>query len=156
MLPVTEQHEWLQSTAGSWRVSCQYFVEDGAPPMDAEGIDQVTMVGGFWRESHFQAEVLGSTTIGRMLLGYDPSLRCFVGSWCDSSDPFLYTYKGQLNEAQDTLELIGDNIDPTSGQPARYRSVEKLESSDRRTMELFVKLPDGGEFQVLRYQYDRT
>ena len=111
MHPVTEQHEWLKQGVGTWQVKCQYFVEEGAPPMEAKGEDRVDMVGSFWRESFFSADVLGSQTDGRMIIGYDPTQRCFVGNWCDSSNPFFYSYTGQLDENKRSLELVGNNID---------------------------------------------
>ena len=151
-----EPHLWLAESVGSWKVACFYYTESGQPPMEVQGTDHVEMFGPFWRIGRFEADMPGGKVIGTSAVGYDPNKKKFIGTWFDSSSPFLYSYQGEYDDSKAVLGMSGLNTDPTTGRDTVYRSVEHLQLPDRRTLDLFVLLADGEEFKVLTYDYTRV
>ncbi|MCB1042710.1 MAG: DUF1579 domain-containing protein [Acidobacteria bacterium] len=148
----TPQHAWLQRAAGSWYVSCAYYAAPGQPPIKVQGSETVSRVGDFWTISTFEADMMGSHIKGHATLGFDPIAQKFVGTWIDSATPHLYRFSGSLDGNR--LEMSGENIDPASGKPAMYRSVE-VRDGQQRSFSLHVKVGDQAEFNVLKYTYTR-
>ena len=149
------EHEWLTQGVGIWDVECSYYFQPGEDPIRASGMDRVEMIGPYWRRGNFEADLLGTPIVGCVTLGFDPIKARFVETWTDSSNPFLYTYEGELDSESNQLVLEGLNLDPATGKPARYRSVEFLANADERTLDLFVAATDGREMRVLTYSYTR-
>lgn len=148
------QHELLLRKVGVWDVQCSYFVAPDEDPLRVEGIDRVQAIGQYWTESHFEVTISGFEVSGRAISGYDPERNCFVGSWCDSSNPYLYLYEGQLHDDGETLELSGDNIDPHTRQLVKYRSVELIRDDERR-LSLFLEAKSNQEIKIFEYNYSR-
>lgn len=148
------QHELLLRKVGEWEVECAYFVSPDEEPLRVTGKDRVEAIGEYWTEGHFEVNISGLEVKGRAITGYDPERNCFLGTWCDSSNPYLYLFEGQLHDDGVTLEMEGDNIDPHSRQLVKYRSVEVL-GDDERKLSLFLEAKPNQEIQILEYTYRR-
>lgn len=154
----TPEHEWLAQFTGKWIVKCGYFMGSLDNPVEVDGTEEVTTVAPFWIVSRFTADLLGTPMEGQSATGFNPVTRKFVGTWKDSSIPFLYTFEGTLKTGKDgvkTLRLAGENFDPVRRCQALYRSTIRYPSNDERILDLSVE-SDGGEIPILRYHYTRA
>lgn len=151
---VSPQHELLLRKVGLWDVECSYFVSPEEDPLQVEGTDRVEAIGQYWTESRFEVTISGFEVSGRAITGYDPERNCFLGTWCDSSNPYLYLYEGQIHDDGQTLELEGDNIDPHTRQLVKYRSVEVIGETERK-LSLFLEAKANQEIKIFEYMYRR-
>jgi len=149
------QHDRLLAKVGTWDVNCSYYMGPDCEALEAPGVDVVEAVGAFWTVGHFSCELPGTHIVGRATLGYDPERQKYVSTWFDSANPFLYYFEGQLSADGNKLEMTGDNIDPTTRNLVKYRSVETRIDDNTRTLQLFVEFETDHEIQILQYRYTR-
>lgn len=150
----SEQHELLLAKVGEWNVACKYYMNPSDPPIEADGTDSVTSIGSYWTAGQFSCEMMGTHIRGLATTGYDPRKGKFVGTWQDSSNPYHYYFEGDLTE-DGTLEMVGQNRDPMSGDLVTYRSVETI-GADSRKLELFVEYSEDNVLKILEYDYTRA
>jgi hypothetical protein len=150
------EHDFLATQEGTWNVRCSYSMGPDSDPMVVEGTEKAEMLGPFWIASRFEADLLGSPMSGHGSTGYDPVRKVFVATWKDSSNPFLYTFEGFLDDEQKMLKLSGENYDPMRGVHAIYRSHIEYLSDDEKRMTLSVELADGEINNILEYHYKRA
>ena len=151
----TPEHEFLARQEGKWDVCCTYSMGPEIDPMEVTGSETAEMLGPFWLVTRFEADLLGSPMSGQASTGYDPVRKRFVGSWKDSSIPFLYTFEGFLDDEQKTLRMSGENYDPVRGLNAMYRSVIEYISDREKKLTLSVEVKGGDIYQILEYHYTR-
>ncbi len=151
------EHEWLHHQVGDWNVKCSYFMGSPDSPIEVDGKETVVALGDFWVVATFEADMLGTPMCGHASTGYDPVKKKFVGTWKDTSTPFLYTFEGLLEDTGDakTLRMSGENFDPVRECPATYVSHIKYFSDDERVLNLGVE-GDGGVYPILEYYYTRN
>ena len=148
-------HQWLAKAVGTWNVEGLYYVAGSDEPVEAKGIERVEMFGPYWRRGELELSVFGSPVRGCTCVGFDPVKQVFVGTWYDTSNPYLYAYQGRFDEQKQLLVLTGRNTDPSTGKPSTYRSIEGFDLPDRRSLSLFVKAPGRKVIQILSYEYTR-
>jgi hypothetical protein len=154
----TPEHEWLASLTGKWSVKCDYYMGSPDNPLEVEGTEVVTKVAPFWIISHFTADLLGTPVVGQAATGFNPVTRKFMGTWQDSSIPFLYVFEGKMEIGKDsvkTLRLEGQNFDPVRRRIALYRCSIRYPSVSEKILDLSVE-SDEGEIPILRYHYKRV
>ncbi|MCA8956772.1 MAG: DUF1579 family protein [Planctomycetes bacterium] len=152
--PPSEHHQRLHDKVGVWDVDCRYFMDPGGDPIAAAGTDEVEALGAFWTTARFRCQVMGNTISGLATTGYDPVRGKYIGTWQDSATPYFYYFEGDMDE-DGALVMVGENVDPMSGQLATYRSVERCDG-DTRSLELFIEVAPGREVQILEYRYKRA
>jgi hypothetical protein len=90
------------------------------------------------------------------MLGYDPDQKAFVGTWVDTLQTHLWTYRGTLDETKKilTLETEGPAFgDPT--QTAQYRDALEIKGPDHKVLTSSAKQADGTWTTFLRAEYRR-
>ena len=105
--------------------------------------------------ARFEADFIGTPMSGHASTGYDPVRQIFVGTWKDSSNPFLYTFEGFLDAEKKTLKMSGENFDPVRRVSSMYRSVIEYLSPKEKILTLSVEDEDGGVRNILEYHYKR-
>jgi len=154
----TPEHQWLASLIGNWNVKCHYYIGSPDNPIEVEGTEEVTAVAPFWIVSQLTADMLGTPMVGKAATGFNPVTRKFMGTWQDSSIPFLYIFEGRMEQGADgvkTLHFEGENFDPVRRQRAIYRSVIRYPSAAEKILDLSVESEDR-EIPILRYHYTRV
>ena len=74
-----------------------------------------------------------------LTLGYDMEEKVFVGSWVDSVQSRMWTYRGTLDEARRALTLEAEGPSLTKpGEDASYRDVIELVDADHKRMTSFL------------------
>jgi hypothetical protein len=154
----TPEHEWLASQTGLWSVRCEYFMGSPDDPIEVEGTEEVSTVAPFWIISRFTADLLGTPMVGQAATGFNPVTRKFIGTWQDSSIPFLYVFEGKMESGDDgvkTIRFEGENFDPVRRRKALYRSSIRYPSANEKILDLSVE-SDETKIPILRYNYTRT
>jgi hypothetical protein len=149
-------HQWLQQFVGEWTVKTEMSIMPGAAPMTMESTESVRSIGGLWIVAEGSASFGGQSFTSLMTLGYDGNKQAFVGSWVDTNQTTLWTYRGSLDEAKKTLTLEAEgpsHFDPS--KTAKYRDALTLESKDHRVMTSKILGDDGQWTQYLKAEYRR-
>jgi hypothetical protein len=149
-------HEWLQQLVGEWAVTAEMTMEPGAEPMQMESTESVRAVGELWIVGEGSASFGGMPFTSILTLGYDPREEAFVGTWIDSMQPNMWTYRGTLDEARKilTLETEGPSFGDTT-ETATYRDAIELVSADHKVLTSSVRGEDGTWTTFLRADYRR-
>ena len=150
----TAQHEWLQQLVGEWTFTCTTSMDDS---FRIEGTETVRSVGGLWIVSEGHAQVGGQPLQSVMNLGYDPAKQAFVGTWLDSTQTHLWSYKGALDAGGKllTLDTEGPSFDDPS-KTSRYRDSIELRDRDHKVLSSSVQNPDGSWTTFMQSEFVRA
>lgn len=153
----TPQHEWLHQLVGEWTVKTEATMVHGAEPMRMESTESVRSIGGLWVVGEGKADFQGQPFTSLMTLGFDPARGVFVGTWVDTMQTHLWTYRGTLDDAKKTLTLEAEGpsgTDPT--KMALYRDAITVESKDVNRLEASVRGDDGSWTTFMKAEYRRV
>lgn len=153
--PQTE-HAWLQQLVGHWTCVAEANMGPGTDPIRIESTEHVRSLGGLWVLAEGAATIQGTPVATVMTIGYDPRQGKYVGSWVDSTQTHMWSYKGTLDDAKKTLTLEAegpDFSDPT--KTTRYRDVIEVQSQDKKVMTSWVLAADGNWISFMSAEYTR-
>lgn len=124
------EHLFLQKEAGRWAGTMKVWMGGpDQPPQELPMAETVEVIpGGFWTRSVFESGPFR----GYSQMGYDPVRQEFVGTWIDSSTPFISVMKGALDESKKKLVMTYDGYDQQTMKPARFRNITVYVSDDVR------------------------
>ena len=151
-----KEHDWLQQLVGDWTFDCKANMGEGQPALEASGTESVRPVGGLWIVAEGRSTMFGQPIQSQMTLGYNPEAKAFVGTWLDSSQTQLWSYKGTLDAATNTLAL--DTEGPSFDDPSRtshYRDAIQLTDKDHKVLTSSVQNPDGSWTTFMRAEFTR-
>lgn len=153
-----QEHEWLRQLIGQWTFESECPAEPGQPPQKFKGVENVRSIGALWTVAEGQGEMPGGGEAKMMhTLGYEPSRKCFVGTWLGSMMTWLWIYQGSLDESRRvlTLETEGPAMSG-DGKLAKYRDVIELVDNDRRLLKSYLQKDDGEWQQFVTVTYRRS
>ena len=149
---ITQEHAWLRRLVGEWR-----YELPGPEGGTVRGTEIVRMLGEAWLILEGRGQMPdGAAAQTLMTIGFDPSQRCFVGTWIGSMMNHLWVYSGgALDVAQRLLSLPADG--PSFDEPgklARYRDEIEIVGADERLLHGNSLGADGKwtRFMTARYQ----
>lgn len=149
---ITEEHAWLRRLVGEWR-----YEVPGLDGGTLRGTETVRMLGEAWLVLEGRGEMPdGAQTQTLMTIGFDPSQRCFVGTWIGSMMNHLWVYRGgALDAAQRLLGLPAEG--PSFEEPGKlvqYRDEIEIVGDDERLLHGNSLGADGKwtRFMTARYQ----
>jgi hypothetical protein len=141
--PVAE-HAWLTQLVGTWEVTNQADMGPDAPPMEMKATETVRAIGDLWIQTELVGESEGGSVTGVMTVGFDPKSGRFLGTWIDSTQPRLWTYDGELDEARTTLSLYAEGPDFQDPTITRmYRDATTVLAPGHRRFSSSVQNDDG-------------
>jgi hypothetical protein len=149
------QRAWLQQLVGEWTVVCEADMgPDGT--MKMEGKESVRSIGGMWVVGEGSGTMMGQPMSSVMTLGYDDGKGGIVGTWVDSMQSHLWTYKGTLDAAGKTLTLDteGPSFDG-SGKLSRYRDAITIKDKNHKTLTSSMQNADGSWTTFMTAEYTR-
>jgi hypothetical protein len=150
----TAEHKLLKEHAGTWKVSCKFYMDPTQPPMEVEAKETVEMVGEFWTLSRHESSMMGMPFVGRATIGYEPHSGKYVSTWIDSCSPALCHFTGTIKG--DTLTMTGDAWSCMTQSVLKHRTTEKRISKNERIFEMFCTMPDGKEVNIMTNHYRRA
>ncbi len=130
------EHRWLEHLVGEWEFDHEFSPGAGEPKVKLSGRERVRMMGDLWAVFEGGGPMPGGEEMSYvMLLGFDPKVNAFVGTWTGSPMAHMFVYEGVLDASQKVLPLntTGPSFkDPTA--MARYQDVIGLVGDGRRTL----------------------
>ncbi|MGE3166535.1 MAG: DUF1579 domain-containing protein [Planctomycetota bacterium] len=147
---------WLEQLVGEWTVVSEASMGPDTEPMRAEGSETVRKLGDQWFIAEGRGAWAGTVVHWVLTLGYDPNEKRIVGTWIDSSQPKLWSYVGEFDDAQRVLTL--NTKGPSFGDPTKivaYRETLEVKSKDHRTFVSSIQGEDGQWTSFMRVDYRR-
>lgn len=148
--------QWLKQLVGEWDVKSKMYMEPGAAPMEAAGVDTVRAVGEYFVIAEVNSTMMGMPFTGVMTLGYIEAEGKYAGTWIDSMTSHLWVYEGAVNEAGDALVLRTEGPSMEApGATAKYKETIAIKDKDHRTFSSVVQLSSGEWMTILTAEYSR-
>jgi len=152
-----KEHQWLQKLVGDWTYETDAPPQQGQPESKATGTETVRSLGGIWILAEGRGEMPGggpATTL--MTLGYDPDKKRFVGTWIGSMMTHLWSYDGELDQAERVLTLNSEGPSMAGdGKMAQYQDIIEFKGPDHRTLTARTLGADGKWQQFMTVDYRR-
>ncbi len=141
------EHEWLLQLVGEWDAT--WDTEPGNPESADSWTshESIKAVGDLWIVSEGEASGMGLDFTSMLTIGYDPAEGAFVGSWIDSIQTRMWTYRGTLDEDRRVLTLAAEGpsmTDPT--KTAKYEDRLEIIDADHKRI-TSVGMNDKGEWE---------
>jgi hypothetical protein len=145
------EHAWLRRLIGEW--TTEGDTGGGGPSRMT-----ITPIGELWIRADgdgtmpdgVQAETL-------MVLGFDPRINQFVGTWVGSMMTYMWVYEGELDEAGAVLTLHTQGPDfETEDGVARYRDIIEIVDESAFVFRAVMQAEDGTWKELMSTRYGRT
>lgn len=153
-----KEHQWLKRLVGEWTYEGESPMGPGKPPMKFNGTETVRSIGELWVVGEGRGEMPTGEPVTMMItIGFDPAKGHYVGTWIGSMMTHLWVYRGEFDEANQTLSLHAegpDMADPTKTR--KYKEVIEVKSDDRRVFSSYMLGDDGKWTQIMTADYRRT
>ena len=142
---------FLKWEVGVWDATITMPADDGTS-VTYEG-EQVDRLGacGLWLITDLRLTGEGAPPYeGHGLLGFDPKKGKLVGVWVDPRTTWLAVSEGEVSADGRKLTLEVEGRNPLTGAPIVMEYVTTKVAEDRRRLEVFMPLPDGGRMLAAR------
>ena len=152
----TAEHKWLQQLVGDWECNAECSMGPDAEPMKMESTEKVQALGGLWVVLEGSADFAGTPFSSMMTLGYDPQEKAVVGTYVDTMQTHLWTYRGTFDKAKKTLTLEADGPhfeDPE--KTCRFRDAITIVDADHKVLTSTIQGDDGEWTEIMRAEYRR-
>jgi hypothetical protein len=147
------EHKALVEGVGNWTATSKMWMEPGKPPTETTGSEEVkSVLGGRFVQLNFKGSFMGKPFEGVGLDGYDNIKKKYVMTWADSMGTTIIYAEGTGDAKQRVYS--GEETMP-NGQKRSFRWVLKIDSKDKRSMEMFAPGPDGKEAKEMEIVYTR-
>jgi hypothetical protein len=148
--------KWVQQLVGEWESEAKLIFAPGQPPVESKGSESVRAVGNWILAETKATTPLGPMT-GIMTVGYDPEKKHFVGTWIDSMNSYLWSYKGTLDATGKILTLEAEGPNPAEpGKLGKFRDVIEVKGKDEKTLTASMLGPDGQWTTFMTVSYRRA
>ncbi len=153
-----EAHKALEAFAGKWTYTGQFKMTGDAPAQEMKGTSEITMIfGGRFLKQEIEGPWMGENFNGIGYTGYDNVRQEYVSTWIDSVGTGIMTAAGQYDPATKTLNQVGANSCPLTGEKARPgRSTWTVVDNAHTVYSSYGMGPDGKEFKAMEITYSRV
>lgn len=149
------QHERMAEDVGTWDVAVKSWMDPAAPPMESEGVANLTLhMGGRVMHEEFQGEMMGTPFTGMGRTGYDNVTGKWWSTWTDSMSTGIMVAEGECDENHNCT-FVGTYSDPVKGGPVTNRYVSKRISPDEHYFAMYGPGRDGDEVKMMEMVYTR-
>ncbi len=138
-----EEHEVLKQTVGVWDAEIA-ILNPGGEPTRYNGVETIKMLGKFWTTIDYEFEFMGQMAKSHGTIGFDPVSKRFVGTWHESTSPFIGSLEGTYDSATSTTTYTMKTKN-MNGKQTEYKVVFVQPDADHRTFELFTKPSGSGD-----------
>lgn len=143
-MEATAEHKILADDVGTW--NCDMKIWAAGPdsePMTAQGAEVNEMLGDFWLVSKFTGNMEGQAFEGRATIGFDVAKKKYIGTWFDSSSPFMSHIEGTYDKESKTMTMTSKGMGP-DGKPTTGKNVSVTKDDGTRVFTMYVQSPDAG------------
>ena len=153
-----DHHEILKKMAGTWDAETKMWMDPSAPAMESKATYEAKLIlGGRYLEGQYKGEFMGQPFEGVDIFGYDNYKKKFVDNWIDSMGTGFAFSEGTINEAGDTITMMGKTPNVVDGSTLYSKSVTKLVDKNTIRMEMYHAVAEDGEYtKALEIVYTRV
>ena len=150
-----EPHRKLAELAGDWEFKGQCWMAPGGEAMEHTGTAKfTTLFEGRYQLQEFSGNFMGMPMQGMGILGYDNTLKEYVGAWISSMSTSVMASKGTA-DASGAITLSGECVNPM-GEKETFREVMTIKDRDTIESVMFMKTPKHPEeFKFMELRYTR-
>lgn len=147
---IGRHHRLLEPIIGRWDVSARFYMSPNEPPaVDKATFDRKWILGGRYYMEEYKGRWMGEPFEGVGLGGYDNHKRRYITVWADSMSTAFFTEEGEVDAAGKVFTHSGTMDDPVLKVTKKIRSVIRVESNDKHTLEMYETGPDGQEQKTM-------
>ncbi|MHC5002564.1 MAG: DUF1579 domain-containing protein [Planctomycetota bacterium] len=154
----TDAHKPLAQFVGTWSAEVKLWMGPGDPHV-ATGVMVNTLIFGdrFLREDYKGDPMEGPVPDfeGCGFFGYNTTTRKYEGFWIDTASTTMQTETGDVDSSGKVWTMVGEMLNPQTGQPMKKRTVITVKDNDHHSMETWFAGPDGSEFKGMEINYTR-
>jgi hypothetical protein len=153
-----EVHKMMSGATGTWTADVSMWQNPNGPAEQSKATCVNKMIlGGRYLEGTNTGMMMGQPFEGRSLTAYDNATKKFTNTWIDNMGTGIMVLSGTWDEANQTINLSGNMVDPssTTGKEMYVRETLKMVDNDHQVMEMFGKGPDGSEMKMMHINYTR-
>jgi len=153
-----EHHAHLKPMAGHWNVTSRWRMSPEQPWDESKGTADFSWImgGRFLVQKVHNAEMMGEPFEGLGFMGYDALRKQYTSVWIDNMTTSTAMSTGSCDDSGKVLTMIGEGIDPMTGQTKEEKAVHKIINNDKHMFEMYNTGPDGKEFVSLEVVYTRS
>ena len=149
-------HEMMAKSVGEWTAENTMWEYPGAEPMKSGGTVKNEMIlGGRYLQATHSGTVMGMPFDGLNLSGYDNHTKKFISIWIDNMGTGISKSEGTYDEKTNSINYVGNMVDPMTGEDMTYRGVAKMIDDDHQEFVMYMKDKDGKEFKSFVMKYKR-
>ncbi len=149
-----QAHQLLTPFVGAWNAEVKFWWEGSDEPHVSTGVMlNDWILGGRWIEQRYRSD--DGMFAGMGLMGYNKTTGKFEGLWIDSASTMMQFETGDHNSSSNTFEMTSQMLCPQTRVPLLKRSVLRIQSEDRHTMESYFKSATGPEQKTMEITFVR-
>jgi hypothetical protein len=151
------EHKLLAQNAGKWTFTNKCWMAPGTPAMESSGNNEIkSVMDGRFVQNEVHGDMMGQPFHGVATCGFDNAKKKYVSTWIDNMGTAIMMFEGTYDAATKTITSKGEMPDPLTGKMSPVRMVERMDSPDQMTMEMYSNGPDGKEFKTMEIVYKRA
>ena len=158
MSPSSGKHQLLKPFAGTFRAHIQMWMQPGEPFVTAGTMINTFELGETFLHQHYTGDPVDGpypAFQGRGYWGFNTSLDAYEGFWIDNASTAMQTESGDVDPTGKTWTMLGEHIDPTSGQLIQRKTIISLANENHHSMSTYRIEEDGSEQLTMQIDYKR-
>ncbi len=155
---VTDEHMKLTPFAGVFAAEVKLWMGPGDPHISTGVmVNEWDLGGAFLKQTYTGDQQEGPflNFEGRGYWGYNTDIGKYEGFWIDTACTSIQTETGDVDPSGKAWTMVGQLVNPQTGQPMSKRSLYTVISDDEHLMESFFAGPDGAEFKAMEIRFKR-
>ncbi len=149
-------HKEMAKWDGDWNEEITMWMAPGAPPTKYKASCTNKMImGGRFQSSAHKGDFGGMPFEGLSTVGYDNAKKKFVATWIDNMGTGILYMEGDWDEKSKSLEMKGEQIDPSNGKLLKVREVFKVVDDNTQKMEMYMTNEGSPEHKSMEIVYTR-
>ena len=136
--PALEEHKMLKLDEGVWNANVTMWRCPGTDPIHSTAKETNTMLGELWSVGTMESSYGGEPYVGQAVLGYDPVLKKYVGTWIDNLTPGITHMQGDYDAKTKTLTLFYP-VTREGGTTQERKNVMVYKDKNTREFTAFIK-----------------
>lgn len=142
-------HKMMAEEVGTWNCDMTFWMGPDAKPEKATSTADIKMVlGGRYQEANYKGTMMGQPFEGKSTLAYNNASKEFTTTFIDNMGTGMMVAMGPWNEANKSIELKGDMVNPMNGKKTAYREMYTVVDANTRKMEMF-DTKEGKEYKSM-------
>ncbi len=151
------ERDFIINEVGVWNATSKFWMTPDSAPLESKAVETNVLLGQFWIVSQFKSDLGGMAFEGHGQFGYDPTAKKFIGTWIDTTSPYLSVMEGSMDSATRTLTMLSKGRDAQTGEESLSKMVTTYSDDDHKTFEMFgaVKGKKGEWWKMMEIKYTR-